>query len=214
MPLFAGRTTATLGRALVLLMLLSASLNLRAGHAIAQEAAGGFSSSFTVGGEVPTPAQFTMAGLQALPATTENIQFKSGSGTEQHSYTGVRLYDLLMGLGPQFDSSRKNDKLDWYVQVVGSDGYEAIVAWGEIDPGWEAKDVLVAYQDNGQPLGPGDTGAAIKRTAQSLALALARIAGFGWKDLIKVFRRDMTNSSLVGSGQRLSFRIGDHSNRQ
>lgn len=38
------------------------------------------------------------------------------------------------------------------MQVTGSDGYQAILAWGEIDPGWEGKDVLVAYMEDGQPL--------------------------------------------------------------
>jgi hypothetical protein len=155
-PFPAGRILAFLSGTLVLLLLVSASPGLGVSHAVAQEATGGFSPSFTVGGNVATPKQFNLAGLQALPAATENVQFKSGTGMEQHSYTGARLYDLLIGLGPQFEPSRKNDKLDWYVQVVGSDGYVAIVSWGEIDPGWEAKDVLVAYQDNGQPLSPGD----------------------------------------------------------
>jgi hypothetical protein len=143
-------------RPLLLLALLCVALQIgNASRAAAQEATGGYSASFDVNGSI-AHAQFALADLQALPQVTENVQFRSGQGMEQRSYTGVRLYDLLTALSPQFDAARKNDKLDWYVQVVGSDGYKAIIAWGEIDPGWEAKDVLVAYSADGQLLGPGD----------------------------------------------------------
>ena len=58
-----------------------------------------------------------------------------------------------MAANPSFDPAVKNDKPNWYVQVTGSDGYQAILAWGEIDPSWEGKDVLVASMEDGQPLG-------------------------------------------------------------
>jgi hypothetical protein len=46
--------------------------------------------------------------------------------------------------------------LRWYAVVTGTDGYQAVIAWGEIDPGFEGKPVLLAYEQDGQLLGPSD----------------------------------------------------------
>src|SRR5262249_11054743 len=66
------------------------------------------------------------------------------------------LYDLLLAASPQFDPNRRNDQLGWDVVVSSADGYQAVIAWGEIDPNYGAKPVLVAYQENGQLLGQRD----------------------------------------------------------
>jgi hypothetical protein len=42
--------------------------------------------------------------------------------------------------------------------AYATDNYEVIVAFGEFNPHFEAKQVLIAYADNGQPL--TDTGFA------------------------------------------------------
>jgi plastocyanin len=117
---------------------------------------GGFSTSFTVGGSVASPATYALADLQALPSQMASVQYTSGQGQQQHTYQGVRLYDLLMAASPQFVSSRKNDKLNWYVHITGVDNYQTVIAWGEIDPGFEGKNILVAYEKDGQLLGQGD----------------------------------------------------------
>jgi hypothetical protein len=41
------------------------------------------------------------------------------------------------------------------VLATGADGYQAIIAWGELDPDFGAQPVLVAWQRDGQPLGEG-----------------------------------------------------------
>jgi len=46
--------------------------------------------------------------------------------------------------------------LRWYAVVTGTDGYQAVIAWGEIAPGFENKSVLVAYAQDGQPLSQAD----------------------------------------------------------
>lgn len=61
-----------------------------------------------------------------------------------------------MAAGPQFDRERRNDMLRWYVTVAATDAYEAVVAWGEIDPGFEGKRVLVAFEEDGRLLGEED----------------------------------------------------------
>jgi DMSO/TMAO reductase YedYZ molybdopterin-dependent catalytic subunit len=136
---------------------------VESGRSVAQVSAtptagesGGFSPSFSIGGMVASPATFALADLQAMPSQTVNVQFTSGAGLEQHTYQGVPLYALLIAAGPQFNPSQKNDRLSWYVSVRAIDGYQAVIAWGELDPGGEAKNVLVAYEADGQMLGPGD----------------------------------------------------------
>ena len=39
-----------------------------------------------------------------------------------------------------------------YVVVTGSDGYQAVIAWGEIDPDFGDQPILLAYAENGQPI--------------------------------------------------------------
>lgn len=115
-----------------------------------------FSPSFVLDGAVTNPRTYTLADLQALPAVEVAVEFLTGTALQQRTYRGVLLYDLLQAAGPQFDPSRRNDQLRWYVTARATDAYEAVVAWGEFDPGFEAKQVLVAYEEDGQPLGDAD----------------------------------------------------------
>jgi hypothetical protein len=63
------------------------------------------------------------------------------------------------------DPAIKNDKLRNYVSVTASDAYQALVAYGEIDPSFENKQVLLAVTQDGASLAgegprlvvPGDT---------------------------------------------------------
>jgi hypothetical protein len=64
----------------------------------------------------------------------------------------VPLLDLLQRATPRFEPERKNDWLRHAVLARGTDGYEAVVAWGEFDPDFGARRVLVAFEDDGQRL--------------------------------------------------------------
>jgi hypothetical protein len=63
------------------------------------------------------------------------------------------LLDVLNLAHPDFDPTIKNDFLAHVVTATGSDGYRATVAWGEFDPGFEAKQILVAITEDGAALG-------------------------------------------------------------
>lgn len=134
----------------------AAHLPARGPERLAQRQASGYSASVALGGAVANPRSYTADDLQALPAQTVEVQYQAGATTQQGAYTGVRLYDLLMAASPQLDTAHKNDLLRSSILVTGSDGYEVVIAWGEIDPGFENKAVLVAYQEDGQPLGPAE----------------------------------------------------------
>jgi len=62
---------------------------------------------------------------------------------------------VLTFLGPKFDPAGRNDKLRFYASATGSDGYQAIVAWGEFDPTFENKAVLLAFTQDGKSLAGG-----------------------------------------------------------
>lgn len=108
--------------------------------------------SVDVTGNVAHRLRLGVAGLQALPSRTVEVTFQSGSGTQRHVYTGPRLYDVLALAGPRFDPNIKSDKLRHFVSVTASDGYRALVAYGEIDPDFEGKDVLLATTEDGRSL--------------------------------------------------------------
>lgn len=114
-----------------------------------------YSPSFIIDGMVNNPTTYTIDDLTVLPAAEESVQFLAGAGVEMHDFTGVSLYDLVKSAGPQTDPNRKNDLIRFYVRITASDGYTALLSWGELDPANEGKDVLVAYMDGGQLLGDG-----------------------------------------------------------
>ncbi len=93
-----------------------------------------------------------VASLRALPSKTVEVTFRSGSGVERHVYVGPRLVDVLAHARPRFDPAIKNDKLRHFISVSATDGYQALVAYGEIDPNFENKDVLLATSEDGRPL--------------------------------------------------------------
>lgn len=120
---------------------------------------------FLLIGDVVRPQILDVAALGTLPSKTVDVTFKAGSGTQHHVYTGPLLIDVLAQASPRFDPAIKNDKLRHFISVSASDGYRALVAYGEIDPGFENKDVLLATAEDGRSLAtdgprlvvPGDT---------------------------------------------------------
>jgi len=124
----------------------------------AQPTTPGVSSFFRVGGRVSHPRVYRLADLKALPAHTVDVAFQGPGGIQTHSFTGALLDDIATAAEPRFDADRKNDFLRWTARVHATDNYEVVVAFGEFDPGFEAKPVLIAYADNGVLL--TDTGFA------------------------------------------------------
>lgn len=103
-------------------------------------------------GDLAHPRVLSISDLAALPQQTETITFKAGAGTETHVERGPLLSDVLALGMPAFDPAVKNDKLRHYVAATGRDDYQAVVAWGEFDPEFEAKPILLSIEEDGQPL--------------------------------------------------------------
>jgi DMSO/TMAO reductase YedYZ molybdopterin-dependent catalytic subunit len=139
-----------LGAVLILLTLVIAE-QPAAPVAAAQDR---YAASFELTGLVERPRTFTQADLQAYPAVTLSAAFGAAQSFQTGRFTGVQLWDLLQEAGVKLDPSRNNDKLRKYVVVTGSDGYDAVFSYAELDPDFGAEVVLVAYARDGQPLGP------------------------------------------------------------
>jgi DMSO/TMAO reductase YedYZ molybdopterin-dependent catalytic subunit len=113
-----------------------------------------------VTGKVVQPRSFSHADLAGLPALTLPVTYGSGQGIESATFSGPTLLEVIQAAGgPTLDPNRKNDRLRLYVVATGSDGYQAVIAWGEIDPDFGGQPILVAYAENGQDL-PAEQGMA------------------------------------------------------
>jgi hypothetical protein len=109
--------------------------------------------SFVVVGNVQHRLRLTVADLAAMPdQKTVDVTYKAGSGTEHRVFTGPLLLDVLAKAVPSFDPAIKNDKLRHYVSVTASDAYQALVAYGELDPSFENKQILLAVTQDGVSL--------------------------------------------------------------
>lgn len=105
-----------------------------------------------VSGNVANPTTLTLDDLRGLPQSTEAVVFESSQGVQQHTYDGAALRDIVDAAAPSVDADAKNPLLTVAIVGVGSDGYAATVAWGEISPDFAATDVLVAHTEDGVAL--------------------------------------------------------------
>ncbi|MCQ3929135.1 MAG: molybdate ABC transporter substrate-binding protein [Chloroflexi bacterium] len=105
-----------------------------------------------VGGQVYNPLVLTMDNLRAYPSQTAEVTYLSGEDTVDASFTGVMLWDILSSAQVNFNADVGNDKLGFYIVATGSNGFQAVIAWGEIDPEFGNQPILVAYEKDGTAL--------------------------------------------------------------
>jgi hypothetical protein len=108
---------------------------------------------FFVGGQVKTPKWVNVLALQQLPHVNQNVTYFAAGQVENDTFTGALLWDLLQSVGIVTNANVKNDILRKIIVVTGTDGYVSVFTAGEIDPGFGGNQIIVAYEDNGQPLG-------------------------------------------------------------
>ncbi len=122
-------------------------------------------AAVALSGQVRTPRSFTPADFQAMPAVTVEVTFAAADGPRRMAFTGVLLWSLLQEAGPVDEPGRATGRRH-VLLAHGSDGYSAAVAFGEMDPYLEGKQVLIAMQQDGRLLPaprlvvPGDAHAA------------------------------------------------------
>ncbi|MCK9896935.1 hypothetical protein [Frankia sp. AgB32] len=104
-------------------------------------------------GRIAHPLRLTVADLATkYPQHTQTVTFASSAGQQTHTYTGPLLYDVLQAATPSFRADVKNDALRYAAVVHASDGYESVVSWGEIDPGFAGSESLLAVTEDGASL--------------------------------------------------------------
>jgi hypothetical protein len=138
--------------ALVSAVVIATGVAGATGTAAIPKVAASSPGAFDIVGNVKQRLVLNTAVLDLLPAKTLTVSYQSGSATETHTFKGPLLRDVLALAGPRFDPAIRNDKLRHYVSATGSDGYMAIVAWGEIDPDFADQDILLATTEDGQSL--------------------------------------------------------------
>ena len=131
-----------------------------AGAAAAPPAASPVASSaaetIEVVGLVTNPGPISISELQTLPTETVEVTFESGGSPEAHTYTGVRLSDVLEHVGVAGDPATHNPLLRRYLIVTAKDGYQIVVSGGELDPNFGNAPMLLAWELDGAPLSPQD----------------------------------------------------------
>lgn len=96
------------------------------------------------------PATLSPSEVKAMPHISVTVHNSHTNADE--TYSGVRLADLLTKMGAPLGSELHGEALANYIVASGSDGYQAVLAIGEVDPGFHPGEVLVADTMNGKPL--------------------------------------------------------------
>lgn len=112
---------------------------------------GAFAEGLAITGDVASPLQLSLADLKAFPAATVAWSYTTRKhGDQKGSFTGAPLWALLSKASVQDKGEKAH--LRHVVMVSGRDGYTVSLAIGEIDPNYEGKSVLVAYEKDGTVL--------------------------------------------------------------
>jgi hypothetical protein len=110
------------------------------------------SGGAVISGNVAHPGCASAASLARLPKRTITVTFASDAGSQTHTFSGPLLIDVVNAARPRFPSTVKNVQLRYAVLATATDDYQATVAWGELDPKIEGKQVLLALSQDGKAL--------------------------------------------------------------
>jgi hypothetical protein len=108
--------------------------------------------SLVLNGDLKTPQTLAFSQLQGMTQASQTVSFLSGTTPTTTAEVGPTLSDVLAKAAPNFKSSCPDDKLRWYVEITGSDGYASILSYSELDPGIGNRNPLVSLTENGVSL--------------------------------------------------------------
>jgi hypothetical protein len=93
--------------------------------------------------------------LAGWPPVTVDAAFGTDHGVLKASFTGPLLWTVLCDTRA-VNPAAPRGLVREYAVITGSDGYDAVVALGEIAPMFEGKQVILADIMNGKALPPGN----------------------------------------------------------
>lgn len=102
----------------------------------------------TIGGEVSTPLRLDVAVLAKKP----RVSVEASDHGKPGRWDGVRLIDLLHDAGLPTGEALRGKALALYVRISAADGYRAVYALAELDPGFRDGPVILADHRDGKPL--------------------------------------------------------------
>jgi DMSO/TMAO reductase YedYZ molybdopterin-dependent catalytic subunit len=101
-------------------------------------------------GAVRNPITLTIDDLRGqYQPHSVNITYANDDRTVNASYTGARLWDILVSAGAILNTEQSE-----LMRVIAraADSFRCIVKWHEFDPAADNKLILVGYEQNGQPI--------------------------------------------------------------
>ena len=98
------------------------------------------------------PITVTTADLAKLPRTTVDAVDRGGQSVK---YSGVAIHHLLDKVKAPLGESLRGERMRLFVSVEAKDKYRAVFALPEFDPAFTDRVIILADQQDGQPLGEG-----------------------------------------------------------
>jgi len=110
-----------------------------------------WAQSLTLSGPDGQTATLTPGDIAALPHVKLTVTVEGKTAT----YDGVPLTQLLARVGAPAGKALRGAALRDTVLVTGHDGFVAVLALAETDPGFRKEQILLADRADGQPLAEG-----------------------------------------------------------
>lgn len=107
----------------------------------------------TVAGPGLDPVELDPAALARMPVQKLSLSFLSRQGQRSASFAGPLLWSVLEE-AKAIDPAQHQRQVSQFVILTGRDGYRAVLALAEIAPEFESKQVILAREMDGKPLGP------------------------------------------------------------
>ena len=86
--------------------------------------------------------------LGKLPVT----EVEASDHQTKHRYSGVLVRDILGLVGAPFGDALRGKALSLVVRITANDNYIVVFALAEFDPGFSDRSIILADQQDGQPL--------------------------------------------------------------
>ena len=109
--------------------------------------------TLTIEGEVLRPLKLSTNDLKTFAPVEVKANDKDA---KEHTFKGVRLFDLLDSAGVTMGKQLRGENLAKYVLVQALDGYEVVFALPEIDLEFTDQVILLAYEVDGKLLSKGE----------------------------------------------------------